>query len=166
MVERWPHHQVPDPPIHPIRGCKPLLTMDIVITSDSYGSFQSVLGSVYRGIGTFYFQSTNTPWGLALLDPVYFTVDPPAFQKAIPPHWNARGQWPPQDQTAHRPDSLLTPSDYIWALLGPKLFPPRPTPPLPASQTPARGGPGAGGPSVAGCPPGCQAWCREEGHDF
>lgn len=129
MVERWPHHQVPDPPIHPTRGCKPLLTMDIVLPLTlKNGSFQSVLGSVYRGIGTFYFQSTNTSWGLALLDPVYFTVDPPAFQKAIPPHWNARGQWLPQDQTAHRPDSLLTPSDYIWALLGPKLFPPHPTP--------------------------------------
>lgn len=75
-----------------------------------------------------------------MLDPMYSTPDPLAFQTAIPPHWNARGHWPPQDQTAQRRDSLLTPSDYIWALSGPIV----PTPPLLASQTPVRGGPGAG----------------------
>lgn len=152
-------------PYYSFRDCKSLLTVDILLPlTFKNGSFQSILGSYYRGIGTFYFQSTNIPWGLALLDPMFFTLDLPAFQMAIPPHWNARENWPPQDQTAHRPDSQLTPLVTIYGhFQAPSCS--RPTPLLPASQTPARGGPGAGGPSVAGCPPGCQAWCREEGHD-
>lgn len=69
-------------PYYSIRDCKPLLTVDILLPlTFKNGSFQSILGSYYRGIGTFYFQSTNIPWGLALLDPMFFTLDPPAFQR-------------------------------------------------------------------------------------
>lgn len=82
-------------------------------------------------MGTFLLSIINIPWGLALLDPMYSTPDPPAFQTAISLQWNARGHWPPQGQTARRRDSLLTPSDYIRELSGPvdpPHAPPHPTP--------------------------------------
>lgn len=103
-----------------------LWTHYLPLTSKNW-KLPSILGS-NRGIGTFYFQSTNIPLGAGFAGSNVLYPRSSCLSDSNPSPLECQGALATPGSDAHRPDSLFTPSDYIWALSGPKLFPPHPTP--------------------------------------